>query len=309
MQIDKLDTTISHYASHDDIVKVVEMGNITELQFMQKRNKHATIKVLPGMESYVHLSTGEIKDIKHHDTRAEQKKSLLRTFANARALINTNVTDVNKVRWITLTYSENMTDTKRLYDDFKQFNMRFQYWCNKQGFGKAEYIVMMEPQERGAWHAHLLYIWQDKAPFIPNDKLAEIWRYGFVKVKKLDDVDNVGAYLTAYLGDMEINEVQNITDGKLKTVDVLDDNGIKQKKFYIKGARLHLYPKGFKMIRHSKGIKEPAVTYMTYDKAQKKVLGATKTFESAVKLTDNNGFENIIAKEYYNSKRMENQSQ
>jgi len=191
-------------------VKVTEMGNIIEVQYMSRRNTKATIQMLPGGNEYIELSSGEIKEVIHHETRADLKKSLARTFANARGIINTNITDVNKVRWITLTYAENMQDTVQLYDDFKKFNMRFQTFCKNNNYGKAEYIVMMEPQGRGAWHCHLLYIFLElvKAPYIENKTLRDIWGHGFVKIKKLDNVDNVGAYLTAYLGDMDITELK-----------------------------------------------------------------------------------------------------
>ena len=208
-------TPIEPYQS----VKVTEMGNVTEVKYMSHQNCKATIRVLPGGEKYVIIDTGEVKDIVHHETRADQRQSLYRTFQNARAIINTNVVDVSKVRWCTLTYAENMTDPKRLYKDFFNFNKRFQYYCEKHGHGKAEYIVMMEPQERGAWHCHLLYIWDCKAPFIPNEEFAKLWGYGFVKIKKLDNVDNVGAYLTAYLGDMELQNVTEVTE------IVQDENG------------------------------------------------------------------------------------
>lgn len=294
----------------DSQVKLTEMGNVIETQYMSKRNRKQTIQMLPGGNEYMVCNTGEVHEVEHHDTRKDNKKGLYKTFARCRALINTNVTDVSKVRWITLTYADNMTDTERLYNDFVKFNKRFQYYCQSKHYGQAEYIVMMEPQARGAWHAHLLYIWQDKAPFIANKTLRDLWSHGFVKIKKLDDVDNVGAYLTAYLGDMEINEVGDVSQcvGKnCKTVEV-EENGKKVSKAIVKGARLDLYPAGFKMIRHSKGIKEPKETYMTYTRALKKVSGATKTFESAVKLTDvENDFESVIVKAQYNKLRKQNQ--
>ena len=284
-------------------VKVTEMGNIIEVQYMSRRNLKQTIQMLPGGQEFVVCATGELKQVEHHDTRQDNKKGLYKTFAHARALINTNVTDVSKVRWCTLTYKENMTDTKKLYKDFKTFNMRFQYYCSKNGYSKPEYIVMMEPQGRGAWHAHLLYIWQDMvAPYIPNDVFSNLWRHGFVKIKKLENVDNVGAYLTAYLGDMEVTDVDldKMKYARCKVVEV-EENGKTVKKAIIKGARLNLYPSNFNMIRCSRGIKKPTVKMMSQPDANKKVLGAAKTFESAIQLTDNeNDFTSVIIKEYYN---------
>ena len=174
---------------------------------------------------------------------------------------------------------------------------------------------MMEPQGRGAWHAHLLYIWQDqKAPYIPNDTFRELWGHGFVKIKKLADVDNVGAYLTAYLGDMSLDEYAKADPRvygrsyKPKKREVIDENGNKVSKYFVKGARLNLYPANFNMIRTSKGIKRPIETMMTQAEAQKKVSAATKTFQSAIKLTDvENEFETIIVKEQYNAIRKKRQ--
>ena len=284
-------------------VKVTSMGNIIEVQYMSKRNQKQTIQMLPGGEQFVICATGEIKDIEHHATRKDNKKGLYKTFANCRGMINANVTDVDKVRWCTLTYAENMTDPKQLYQDFEKFNKRFQWYCKQKGYSKPEYIVMMEPQGRGAWHAHLLYIWQDmKAPYIPNEEFRALWGHGFVKIKKLDNVDNVGAYLTAYLGDMEINEmdVSQAVGKKCKIVEV-DENGEKVKKAIVKGARLDLYPANFNMLRYSRGCKKPIEEMLYQDEANKKVLGATKTFESAIKLTDSESdFETIIIKEQYN---------
>lgn len=288
-------------------VKVTEMGNVIEVQYMSHRNCKQTIQMLPGGENFVICATGEIKDVEHHNTRKDNKKGLYKTFANCRGVINANVTDVSKVRWCTLTYAENMTDPKKLYQDFMLFNKRFQYYCKSKGYSKPEYIVMMEPQGRGAWHAHLLYIWEDmKAPFISNQEFREMWSHGFVRIKKLDNVDNVGAYLTAYLGDMEIDEIDiEKADGKkCKIVEVEDADGKKVKKAIIKGARLDLYPSNFNMLRCSRGVKRPIEEMMFQGEANKKVLGATKTFESAIRLTDNeNDFETVIIKEQYNKIR------
>jgi hypothetical protein len=291
-------------------VKVIEMGNVVEVQYMSRRNTKQTIQMLPGGEQFVICATGEIKDIEHHNTRKDNKKGLYKTFANARGVINANVTDVTKVRWCTLTYAENMTDPKRLYEDFEKFNKRFQYYCKQHGYSKPEYIVMMEPQGRGAWHAHLLYIWQDmKAPFIPNEEFRTLWGHGFVRIKKLDNVDNVGAYLTAYLGDMEIDEIDitRAVGKQCKIVEVEDENGQKVSKAIVKGARLDLYPANFNMLRCSRGVKRPVEEMMSQVEASKKVSGATKTFESAIKLTDNeNDFETVIIKEQYNRVRQKN---
>ena len=284
-------------------VKVSEMGNIIEIQYMSKRNSKQTIQMQKGGEEFVILATGEIKEVQHGTTRKDNKKGLYKTFANIRAIINTNVTDVSKVRWCTLTYKENMTDTKKLYQDFTNFNKRFCYFCTKNGFDKAEYIAVFEPQKRGAWHCHLLYIWDKQAPFIPNKTLAELWGHGFVQIRQLNNIDNIGAYLTAYLTDLDLSEC-TILDLNEKSVikecEVPTTNGT-TKKAVVKGSRLKLYPAGFQIMRHSKGIKKPTQTIMSQTEAITKVQGAVKTFERAYRLYDEEtGFESVIVKEQFN---------
>lgn len=293
-------------------IKVKEMGNITELVYMERRNTKQTIQMLPGVNDngnreYVDLFSGEVRECNTYDSRNDNKKGLRKTFSLARDLINTNVVNVDNVRWITLTYAPNMINTKQLYTDFKKFNMRFQTYCKKNSFGIPEYIVMMEPQGRGAWHAHLLYIWSDKAPYIPNDELYCIWRQGWTKIKKLDNVDNVGAYLTAYLGDMEFDEYveDNNLSGyeEIKVVE-LEEDGHKFTKRYIKGARLKFYPPKFNMIRYSRGIKKPTCYLTSQEIAEKKVSSSKLTYESTFSLTDSSSdFTNVINKRYYNHVR------
>lgn len=312
-------------------VKVTTMGNVIEIQYMDRRNTKQTIQMLAGGEHYVECSTGEIKDVVHHVTRATQKKNLMRTFKTLRGLINANVTDLSRVRWITLTYRQEngqpMTDTKRLYKDFEKFNKRFQYHIKKMGYEKAEYITIAEPQASGAWHMHLLYIFDKTAPFLANDdEFNPLWGHGFTKIKKLKNVDNVGAYLTAYLGDIDFEEFQDgsnlsnliqksndfyggdIVGTGFKEVEIEDDNGNFIKKKYVKGARLPLYPAKFNIFRCSRGIKRPDIEMMSQEEAEEKVSAGTLTFRKTVKLSDENSdFRSVIDVRQYNILRDKNQ--
>ena len=301
MKISKLE---NQTIDDNSTVKVTEMGNVIEIQYMDKRNHKQTVKVL-NADEYVVVGTGEVKQCKHHSTRYDNKVSLYKTFKTLRGIINSNVVDVSKVRWCTLTYAENMQDSKRLYKDFEKFNKRFQYYCKKNNYPKPEYIVVAEPQERGAWHMHLLYIFPSKAPFVSNQDFANLWGNGFVRIGKLDDVDNVGAYLTAYLGDLPLNDVnaQRYIGSRVKIVEEEQD-GKKVSKAYVKGARLSLYPSNFNLYRTSRGIKRPTVSMSSYSRAKKKVSAGTKTYSTAYQLTDDSiNYNSIVVKEYYNTKR------
>lgn len=294
--------------------KVVTMGNITEITVMKRKAQGAPTRKLDN-DHFVDLRTGEVREYEHIENRAGSAQSIRHTLARIRALVNTNVTDADRVRWLTLTYRENMTDPDRLYNDYKKFWQKFCRWCKKNGVQKPEYITVQEPQGRGAWHVHAFFIWPDcKAPFLPNDEIADLWKQGFTKTKAVNDVDNIGAYFSAYLGDMPLEEVQALPEDEqakamvqavsVQEKEVTDSNLEPVKKKFVKGGRLYLYPPKMNIIRYSQGIKEPTVEYTTKKEAQKKVSAATETFTRAYEILSDEGESlNVYCKTYYNSKR------
>ena len=240
-------------------------------------------------DQYINLTTGELCDFEKSETRADNTDSLRKTFKQLRDIVNCNTTDNHNIHWVTLTYADNMTDTKQLYEDFKNFWKRFKYYCNKQNYTAPEYIAVIEPQQRGAWHIHCIIIWKKKRPYIDNNSVfAPMWGHGFTKIQGVpDECDNLGAYLSAYLSDMALTE-----DG--------DGKG----KKYVKGARLILYPVGVNIYRHSRGIKMPVASQIDTDDIEKEKASSGKlTFSCSYTVTGEDGKERFISKSYYNTKR------
>jgi hypothetical protein len=274
------------------------MGNVYEILYQSKTNKVIKIQKL-DKDRYLDLETGEIKEFNHMVSRKDDLNNLKVSMRNLRDLINTNVVNPRMCKWVTLTYAENMTDQKKLHNDFKMFNTYFR----RKGF-KYEYIAVAEPQGRGAWHLHVLFIFDHVVEYIPNELIASCWRQGFTKTKRVDDVDNVGAYLTAYLGDMPEDEFHEL----LESENFLDDiYNIKEceidgePKRIIKGARLSLYPPGFNLYRCSRGIKRPIINEMMELRARKKVSSAKLTFETTVTIIDDEtDFIKTINKRFFN---------
>lgn len=306
MDVKKLSEHV-HPLREEQPVRFKETGHVSEIMYSQHRNTECKIKKLSA-EEYMRTDTGEVFQFEHIENRADDKNSVRQSLAKLRDYLNTNIDDVTFCRWVTLTYASRMTDTKKLHNDFKIFvkSMRRKY-------GHFEYIVAAEPQgdgvmfgnewHAGTWHLHVVMIFKEKAPFIPNETMRDVWGKGFVTVKKLDDVDNVGAYLTAYLGDMECPDNETFPDGVTKTVE-FEENGIKKTKKFIKGARLCLYPPQFNLYRCSRGIKKPNIEVISSKKAEKKVSSAKLTFERTIELSDEpSGYQNIINYRYYNTKR------
>lgn len=294
----------SPFINNSDIVKFKDCGNVKEIMYSSaKKPKGSPITKLNN-ELYILNATGEVKSFNHISNRSQDLKSIARTMQMGRDVINTNVVNVSFCRWVTLTYAENMTDVKKLYYDCNNLIKRL-----RQLYGAFEYITCNEPQGRGAWHVHMLMIFSHKAPYIPNEVLYNAWGKGFVTIKKLDDVDNVGAYLTAYLGDLELSAciddlaIQNV-NVSVKEVNAIDENGQPIKKRFVKGARLYMYPPGFRIFRWSKGIKKPVISYITNDEAEKKVSSAKLTYEKTVALSDEEtNFNATLNYRYYNTTR------
>jgi len=279
-----------------DLVRVTKMNHIVEVQHMEKMSNGSSIRKLDKYR-YVDIRDGEIREFeKFSEKRSDNFNSLRKTFKALRYLINNNFTGSGNELHITLTYKENMTDTKQLYEDFKKFIMRFRY--SFKGYGSIDYLTVIEPQERGAWHHHLLVRFndiQDKV-FLDNKMVSEIWGHGFIKIKTLDGVDNIGAYLSAYLADVEVtNDYAATGEHVTKMVD-----GVEKK--FIKGGRLHRYPNGMNLYRTSRGIKKPDRIDMSYSDI-KKVVGSAKPHYTKSIQIETEDFNNVITYEQYNMKR------
>ncbi len=229
--------------SPGQIIKAYVYGDTIELSTSNLKQKQS-ILVLPN-HRYVVLSTGEIKKMKlSGNNRVSNLSSVKRTMKNLRRLITANFTGGGDQLWITLTYANNVSahhasDTQIVYRDFKVMMQRI-----RKQIGNVEYIAVLEPQCSGRWHLHVLMKSRDGSDlYIPNTQMAKLWSKGFTKTKRLSDQDNIAAYVMSYVSNLKI-----------------DDGSSKRN---VKGARLYLYPKGARIYRRSKGIKDPLTLIST----------------------------------------------
>ena len=295
--IEKIDNN-SVVIDGKSIVKVKITGNIIEVKFINRPIVQTIQKI--DSQSYINLSTGELKKFKQNETRIDNLKSLKTSMRNLRDIINTNCVDLKKCKFLTLTYRENMKDCKKLYADVKKFHMRFRYYLKDIPFN---YISVIEPQGRGAYHIHEILIFEHKAPYIDNQKVAEIWKHGFTKTENIKNgVDNIGMYLSSYFCDV-VNEDATVSDTEAAKYSkfVTNESGKKVSKRVLKGARLKYYPQGFRLYRCSRGIKRPAVFECSNEYAMKLVENANLFYEQTIKITDND-YVNIINYRQYSCK-------
>lgn len=287
----------------ETIVSLKKMGNIYEICWCEHKNTKSPITKI-DKNHYLVNATGEVKESNHINNRYESKAQLSQSFKRLRELINTNATNADNCRWLTLTYRDHITDTVKTYKNFEKFIKRFKY-----RYGNIEYINVCEPQGNGRWHFHCLIIFPTKAPFIPDSEIREIWGHGFTKTQQLNNnIDNLGAYLSAHISDVSIEEADELNidynESDIKEVKVIDGKTLNNPKYFIKGARLNLYPPRFRLYRTSRGIKLPEKEYLTYKEAKEKIGLTEPTYSKSILLTDIDGqFNSKIIYEHYNTKR------
>ena len=196
--------------------RIIISGNVVEMTTYERgyfKNYHEVKKI--GRSS---------KDTTDEDKALNREKVLQRARSRVRRLACANP-QLNK--FFTLTFADNVTDLKYANNQFCCFIKRLNRYLTKMHKDKVKYIAVVEFQERGAVHYHLLC----NLPYISANKLQEIWQNGFVKINKIDDVDNVGAYVTKYMS--KDNEDERLignrcyfTSQGLQEPTTIEENGV-----------------------------------------------------------------------------------
>lgn len=232
--------------------RITRQGNIADVVAMNFRPRPQIKKL--SKEQYVFTRTGEVKNFMPNENR--NKRSLRKIFKELRQTITANFqSDVKNQLSITLTYAENMQDPKRVHSDFKKF---FQKLKRAYKEHKLDYLVVVEPQGRGAWHCHLLLKSDQPVLFIPDEEISALWGNGFTKTERLKNVDNAGAYFIAYFSNLELSD-DYIAEFEVDKADIVEREG----KRFIKGERLKFYPDYMQIWRHSRGVVKPVVADIT----------------------------------------------
>lgn len=302
----------------DDLVTVTSMGAISEVQYMKHRNHTSYIRKL-NADQYVDLDSGEVKEFKHIENRGESLNSIRQTIKKLGYLINNNFFGAKNELWITLTCAENETDPNVVSYWYKLFAQRLKRYTDRE-FGKKgqwEALRILEPQERGAWHVHLLLKFpKRRSVFIPKKTLAELWQKGFVDIHAIHETDNLGAYLTSYLTDTLVDQNEDGTNNANYVFSPVKEDGsegiaplrVDSKQAKKKGGRLKLYSPGMNIFSKTRGITYPKRKTMRYSDVFTPVEQGGLGFQlenlalrRAVEIEDKeHDFTNIIVKEQFN---------
>ena len=216
----KLKSGIYHYDC-----KVVKSGNVIEIYKYEKG-------VFKGfINENGRAGNGFITDEQKERNR---EISLMRARRDLRRIVNANVgqwgDDVTS-KFLTLTFKDNVRDLDLANYEFRQFVKRLNYKVYGKKCSKLKYSAVPEFQERGAVHYHVIFY---NLPYTKSKVIEEVWGNGFIKINKIDDIDNVGAYICKY-----------ITKGNI-------DSRLKGRKCYF----------------NSRGLKKPVEVYLDDDELE-----------------------------------------
>ncbi len=163
--------------------------------------------------------SGRKSDYKSENYEEHRKQVLQRAKKNLRRLINANVGQYGKeftAKFLTLTFKDNVKDLDKANYEFTKFIKRLNYYCFGTKKANLKYTCVIEFQKRGAIHYHIIIY---NMPYVHWDKLLDLWDRdykGGIWINKINDVDNVGAYVSEYLGNAEKGQGKDILDDRLQ---------------------------------------------------------------------------------------------
>lgn len=179
--------------------KVIVSGHIIEIYEYEKQPTGGNSKEIDDGYDVLDIENTKLPEKKNReDDRRVQTLRDARNVTRRLAMMNFAA----KSHFITLTFKDNVQDITYADDQFKKFIMRFKYKFDIQ---QLKYIAVREFQKRGAIHYHMLCDWDmtfnSEAQIKEYERLLgeKIWKHGFVDIKQIDHVDNVGAYIIKYM--------------------------------------------------------------------------------------------------------------
>lgn len=159
--------------------RLIQSGKVLEIYEYEKSVLKGCSTKRKGRASA--CMTSKEQKIENRKKTATRARKTVRTYVNANPHLK---------KFLTLTFAKNVTDLNYANKEFDKFCKRVKY-----SYEDFQYIKVVEFQERGAIHFHVLC----NLPYVDVNRLAENWGHGFIKLNKIDNIDDVGAYVTKYM--------------------------------------------------------------------------------------------------------------
>lgn len=276
-------------ASKESKVRVTNLGTEYEVYMMPPVASRAPkTKNLPNGE-YVDLTTGEIRQRQRH-ARTDDLQSIYRTITRIRHLIDLNFTGEANEALLLLTYDPHENRVLRPLDkvknmpelmsqnevkqavmaDISRFMRQLKGRYQDQNH-PLKYLWVIQPHDNGQLHFHVLIKQLNSKQFKPSETaLTTLWGHGKATIQPIDDIDRLGAYLSA---------------GMLNTKP--DPNDPDKSTHH---ERLKLYPSNMKLYSTSRNFIRPKTVTMTVEELKATGINLdTPEFVSERQFTDQQG--------------------
>lgn len=173
-------------------------GNIIEVYEFERKPVGNLSKSVDDGYNALDLENTQLQLKDRTEERRLQTVRDARNITRRLALMNFS----GSSKFLTLTFKENVQDITYADEQFKKFIKRFKYHFGMQ---QLKYLAVREFQKRGAIHYHLICDWNhamdSESEIRQYERLLgeKIWGHGFVDIKQIEHVDNVGAYIIKYM--------------------------------------------------------------------------------------------------------------
>lgn len=181
--------------SNKSKIKVIVSNHIVEVW---EYDEGVKVGERPPPQTAYDIETGEILEKEPsgtYDPLAAKRQNARRARNELRRLILANFD--NNSKFVTLTFRDGaVSDVTNVRECNKAFEL-YMKRLRKQ-YGDFKYVKVIEFQDandRGAVHYHVMF----SLPYVDSEKMAKIWRNGFIGINRIDHVDNVGAYVMKYM--------------------------------------------------------------------------------------------------------------
>ncbi len=219
-----------------DLIEVYNYEQAIRINHKRKRRQSKKRPKVPEVKE-----SEEEKENKEFNRFKRNEFSFRRTRANIVRLVNSNP-DL-KV-FITLTFDDKKSDDGS-FTDITKCNLIFSNFIKrlKRHYPDLRYLAVPEFQGDYYYHSkikkefggNIHYHVLSNLPYTANSRLAEIWKYGFIKINNVRHVSRVGLYVAKYIA-------KELFDGRLKgKKKVFYSRQLKRPEIIITGQKIRTY--------------------------------------------------------------------
>lgn len=251
--------------------------------------KHVTLKKYSKTSVFnyavkrpsISVKRGESKNKRDNFTKSimRARKKVFDTIACNVNCIPDYKGEIQRPKFLTLTFSENITNLQEANAEFTLFNKRLSYHLYKVRRNVLKYICIPEFQKRGAVHFHILYF---NLPYVDFKELAKIWGQGYIfieGIKEKNEIEDFAKYVSKYIN-------KENSKGEDNYNLYLDKDMLNQKRYFV-----------------SRGLNKPEIYKLDINKEiYQMIIAQLKDFHS-----NNYEFENdFVGKIEFNNYEIDN---